>query len=101
MPKLLLRCNGILAASTPYLAVRQSHICAKCKGGYGRHSKLFQRIGCDEQGFEKARLQVRRDDDLLRFYARLGWSMTMSLIAAGTRSWRLCSRGGELCRVLT
>ena len=32
-------------------------------------SKLLQGIGCDEQGFEKARLQVRRDDDLLRFYA--------------------------------
>src|SRR5262245_5811026 len=52
-----------------YLAVRQSHTCAKCKGGHGRHSKLLQRIGWDEQGFEKARLQVRWDDDLLRFYA--------------------------------
>ena len=27
--------------------------------------------------------------------------MTMSLIASGTRSWRRCDRGGELCRVLT
>ena len=27
--------------------------------------------------------------------------MTMSLIAYGTRSWRRCDRGGELCRVLT
>jgi DNA-3-methyladenine glycosylase I len=54
---------------TYILAVRQSHTCAKCKGGHARHSKLLQRIGCDEQGFEKARLQVRRDNDLLRFYA--------------------------------
>ena len=52
-----------------YLAVRQSHACPKFQTGQGRHSKLLQRIGCDEQGFEKARLQVRRDDDLLRFYA--------------------------------
>jgi hypothetical protein len=27
-----------------------------------------------------------------------GWSMTMSLIASGTRSWRRCNWGDELCR---